>query len=357
VRRLFVVLVLLALVGVGLAFVRGDVPCDVLAAQPACEVAMRPGPTEDAFGLVSVEGARAYPSEGQLRLTTVAVDDDLTLRAWLRAHTSDVIEAVPRERVFPPGLDRDEVAEQNAALMADSQLVATIVALESVGYELEGDGALVAAVTEQVVTDELEVGDVIVAVDGHPVEESVDVVEAVQAREPGDPLNLDVLRDGRARSIELTLGSVPEDPEIAFIGVLLTTDLDLPVDVDIDAGLIGGPSAGLVFTLSIIDLLGEEDLTGGAVVAGTGTVERDGTVGAVGGVRQKVYAASAGTGGDPAASVFLVPRGNLADARQATVADDLLVVPVDTVDDALLALGELRAGREPAGALAIGPDR
>jgi Lon-like protease len=354
VRRWFAALAVLALLAGGVALLRGDVPCEVVATQPACDVALRPGPTENALALVDISGARAYPSAGELQLTTVAVDDDLDLREWLRVRTSDTVEAVPRSTIYPPGSDRDEVAEQNAALMADSQLTATIVALEELGYELEGRGALVAAVTTDAVTDELAPGDVIVAVDGEPVAENGDVVAAVRSRDPGDRIVLDVAHpDGGRREVAVDLGASPDDPAAAYVGILLTTDLDLPVDIAIDAGVIGGPSAGLLFALSIVDLLGEDDLTGGAVIAGTGTVARDGTVGPVGGVRQKLIGATLTREDGRPADVFLVPRGNLEEARATPVTRDMLVVPVDTLADALDAMTDLRRGRRPSEALTL----
>ena len=346
-RRLLMVAVVLVIAVAGVLFVRGDVPCEALGTQPACEVALSPGPSEDTLDLVTIVDTDAFPPEqGQLRMTTVAVQDDLTFGAWLSGRSSNVIDIVPREQIYPPGADRDEVAEINAAAMADSQLVATIAALERLGFELHPEGALVAGVTEDAVTDELEIGDVIVAVDGEPVEESVDAVESVQAREPGDELVLEVDGDG-GRQVTVTLGASPEDPDVGFIGVLLTTELDLPVDIDIDAGVVGGPSAGMMFALSIVELLEEGDLIDGRVVAGTGTLDRAGEVGAVGGVRQKLAAVTAGMDG-PSADVFLVPRGNLPEARDASVSDDILVVPIDTLDDAIGALEDLADGREPA---------
>jgi Lon-like protease len=357
VRRWAVAVVLgLALLG-GSAFARGAVPCDLVALQPTCDVALRPGPTEDTLRLVSVEGARSYASTGQLLLTTVAVQDDLSFRAWVDARTSRTVEAVPRDRIYPSGSDRDEVAEVNAAMMADSQLVATIAALRELGYELTGEGALVAAVTEGAVTDELQPGDLIVAVDGASVSDSRDAVDLVQAKRPGDTVELQVTGVGGERSVSVRLGRSPEDADIPFIGVLLTTQLDLPVEVTIDAGVIGGPSAGLMFALSIVDRLGADDLTGGAVIAGTGTVDRDGIVGAVGGVRQKLVGATDATTGARAAVVFLVPRANLEEARSAAVSRDVLLVPVDTLGEALTALADLRAGREPSDALALAASR
>ncbi len=348
-----------AVVGLGaLALASGEVPCEVIAAQPSCTVVMEPGPSENTLGLVSIQGAERYEPRGELRLTTVAVRDELTWRTWFGALWSGVVDTVPRETVYPAGLDRDQVAEENAALMADSQLVATIAALEELGYELRGEGALVAAVTEDAVTDELRVGDVIVAVEDRTVEENRDLVEIVRASDPGATMLLEVEGpDGRRRVVSVTLGASPDDPSVPYVGVLLTTRLELPVDVTIDAGVIGGPSAGMMFALSIVELLEPEDLTAGRVVAGTGTLDRDGLVGAVGGVRQKVAGATAPTDGTDPASVFLVPRGNLDDARSASVSRDILLVPIDTLGDALDALTALRAGREPVDAQVLAAGR
>ncbi len=352
-RRLVLVVAVVALVLGTVMVARGDVPCEVLATQPSCEVALRPGPSEDTLELVSIGDADAFPpAEGQLRMTTVAVQDDLTFGSWLSARTSSVAEAVPRGEIYPDDIDRDEVAELNEAAMADSQLVATIAALERLGHELEGDGALVAGVMEDAVTDELEVGDVIVAVDGEVVEESLDLVETVQASAPGDELELEVLDEHGPRLVDIELGVSPEDPDQGFVGVLLTTDLDLPVDIDIDAGVIGGPSAGMMFALSIMELLEPEDLIDGRVVAGTGTLDRAGAVGAVGGVPQKISGATSGVEGTRA-DVFLVPRDNLPEAEDAAVGNDILLVPVGTLDEALTALDDLREGREPVDALRL----
>ena len=356
-RRIAVVAALVLVVAAGVAFLQGRVPCETLASQPACEVAMQPGPVEDTFGIVRIDDVEVFrPETGVLNLTTVAVQDDLGLGGWLVARTTRNVDLLPREEIYPPGVDREEVAELNRLSMQDSQLIATIVALEAVGYELEGEGAEVVAVQEDAVTDALEVGDVIVALDGAPIRESVEVVEAVQAREVGEQVTFTLRRDGAERTAQVTLGSAPDDAERAYVGVLLTTDLDLPVDISVDAGVIGGPSAGLVFALTLLELLEPEDLLGGRVVAGTGTLARDGAVGGVGGVRQKLAGASAPRDGSAPAEVFLVPEANLADARNATVAEDVLVVPVATLDDARAALRALRDGQEPTEGFVLAAD-
>lgn len=348
--------VVVMLVG-GWLVARGEVPCEVLATQPTCEVAVIPGPSENALPLVTIGGVEVYQPDGQLRLTTIAVQDDLDLRSWLRARTSRTVDAVPRETIYPSGADADEVAETNALMMADSQLMATIAGLTASGYSLTGEGALVAGVQEDAVTDELEAGDVIVGVDGETVLDSRDVVDAVQASDPGATLAFEVEKDGTPRDVDIRLGRSGDDPPVPYVGVLLTTELDLPVEVGIDAGEIGGPSAGLLFALSIVELLGPEDLTDGRIIAGTGTMDRDGRVGPVGGIRQKVSGATTPSSGEDPAEVFLVPRGNLAEARRAAIDRDILLVPVDTLDDALDALGALRSGRDPQDAVVLAGGR
>ena len=350
-----VVVVVLGLGGFALS--QGVVPCDAFDSQPSCDVVLRPGPSDDAVGFITIPEADDEDPAGELRLTTVAVEDDLTWRSWLSARSSSSSEAVPREQIYPPGVDREQVAETNAALMVDSQQVATVIALEELGYELRGRGAVIAAVTDDAVTDELEPGDVIVAVDGAAMEESADVVAAVQSNAPGDTISFEVVNDDTTRDVEVTLGASPDDPDRAFVGVLLTTDLDLPFDVSIDAGAIGGPSAGLLFALAIVDLLDDDELTGGSVVAGTGTLNRAGEVGPVGGVRQKVAGAASSADEQQPASVFLVPRDNFDQARDVEVANDVLVVPVDTFDDALDALAAVRDGREPTDAVLLAAAR
>lgn len=352
VRRL---LVLLLVAAVGAFVLRGGVPCEVLEVQPDCYVTLMPGPVEDATTLVEIDGEPAYAPTGELLLTTVAVDEELGLSDWLAAVFHDVREAVPRSTVFPAGSDREEVTRQNAALMAESQRAATVAALRAHGVEVEE--SVTGARVEERLTDAarraLDPGDVIEAVDGEATPGSAAVAEAVAARTPGETVTLTVRRDDERRRVEVELASTRDAAREPLLGVRLSDHRDLPVDVTIDAGVIGGPSAGLMFALSILELLGPEELTGGAVVAGTGTLAADGTVGVVGGVRQKVAAVAEPREGRRPASVFLVPEGNLAQVAGLSVPRELLLVPVATLDDALEAVSAVRAGRRPAGALAL----
>ena len=356
-RRLLLVVVLL---GAAAFLVGGGVSCDTVEFQPDCYVALKPGPTENATGLVEISGTPSYASSGELRLTTIAVEEDLGLTGWLRAAVSGSQRTVPRTSIFPSDADREEVTRQNAALMSDSQLTATTVALRHAGFEVDEvpAGARVTELLTDAAERDLRVGDVISAVDGQPTLDSAEVAEAIGSTSPGEPVTLEVVRDGQPLMLEVLVGHDPRDPDRPLLGVLLTSQHALPVDVDIDAGVIGGPSAGLVFALSIIDLLDPGDLTGGAVVAGTGTLTSDGRVGPVGGVRQKILGAAEASDGDARpATVFLVPEGNLDEARGVPVDRDLLVVPVASLDEALDAVAEVRAGRRPAGALALSASR
>lgn len=353
-RRLLLALLLVALATV---VVRGQVPCDVLDLQPACDVALLPGPTANALEIVEIDGEQTFESAGQLRLTTVAVDNDLDLLEWIEARVSSVSDTVDRDVLYPPGRSEEDVAEQNEVLMANSQIDATVAGLIAAGHEADNlyGGARIVDITDEAAegVDALSVDDVIVAIDGTEVANADEAVDAVATRSPGDRIVLELADD---REVELVATAHPEDPSRALLGLLLEHVVDLPFEVAIDAGNIGGPSAGLMFALGIVDLLGTEDLTGGATIAGTGTITFDGEVGSIGGIRQKVVGATSpiDEDADPA-DVFLVPAGNMAEARRASVSRDVLLVPVATIDEAITALTGLAEGERPAGAVALGP--
>lgn len=353
-RRLLLALLLVAVAAV---VVRGQVPCDVVAVQPSCDVALLPGPTENTLGIVAIDGHETFPSSGELRLTTVAVDSELGFLEWIEAMVSPVSDTVARDVLYPPGQTTEDVAEQNELLMVDSQVDATVAGLVAAGYDAEElyQGARIVQIADEAAegVDALEVDDVIVAVDGVAVDTSEDAVAQVGQAAPGDRVVV-TLADGR--EVPLTAISHPEDPDRALLGLLLQDAVDLPFEVEIDAGNIGGPSAGLMFALGIVDLLGPDDLTGGKTIAGTGTITVDGQVGAIGGIRQKIVGAtSPRDDGEEPAVAFLVPQGNFAEAQTAAVDRNVLLVPVATIEEAIAALQELARGGDPRGAVALGP--
>ncbi|MEZ5170933.1 MAG: PDZ domain-containing protein [Acidimicrobiia bacterium] len=295
-------------------------------------------PVEDAL---VIDGADTYEPSGDILFLTVNVSGRAVpfqiLWGWL-----DGDSEVVKEDEYLQGDTREGVRELARIAMVESQEVATVVALETLGYEvpLSGDGAVVRMVGEGEPADGvLEVDDVIVAIDGQPVELATDAVELVRARDAGDDVEIEFVRDGDAETV--TVETVENDDGLPLIGVSLQTEnleIDFPVDVEIDTGKVGGPSAGLAFTLAIIDELTEGELTGGMKVAVTGTMNSDGEVGLVGGVPQKAAAAD-----DAGAELFLVPPGEEDEARAHS--GGVPVVAVETIDDALVALRE--AGGDP----------
>jgi PDZ domain-containing protein len=352
VRRLLSVLLLVA--GLGLLG-RGAVPCELFGDQPRCYVALHPGPTQDALGIVQVRGERTWTPAGELLYTTVAVDDHLDPGEWVSTALSRQVRQVPREVLFPAGMAEGEVQRRNAVDMDRSQLTAAAAALRALGHEvdLEPRGAEVVETLEGLPAGgRLQPGDVIVEVDDAPAPGVDAAIDAIGGRGAGEPVTLAVRRGATTRKVRLTLVPDPEDASRAVVGAVLRDHIVLPVDVAIDAGEVGGPSAGLMFAIAVVDVLGPRDLTGGAVIAGTGTIDADGNVGAIGGIQQKILGAL-DRGDRRPASVFLVPAGNVDEARAAPVGRELLLVPVATLDDALRSLEDLREGRRPADALAL----
>ena len=310
--------------------------------------AITPGSARPTEPLVSVEGAETFPSDGEVLFTTVHVEH-LNLIDYGRHRLGilpDSWRVLSEEEYLGPNTEAEN-DQINANLMTNSKDVASYVALEHLGYEVSvsGTGAVVLQVVDgSPASGILEVSDTIVAIDGEKVELSEQVAQIVASRAPGTTIVLTVeTTDGSSRDAEVTLTAREDDPDAGFLGVATSTrDLtfNLPIDVEIDSGNVGGPSAGLAFTLAILDVLTPGDLTGGDDVAVTGTMNPDSTVGAVGGVAQKVVASA-----DAGAEVFLVPASELEEAEGAAP-DGVRVEPVEDLDDALAVLAELGGNAE-----------
>ncbi len=317
---------------------------------PMPYVVLSPGVTENTLGsyegkpVVTIRGHRTYPTSGHLDLTTVSVTSPEykpRLPQILQAWWSPRQIVLPREVIYPAEQTVTEVKQENQQQMVDSQTQAIVVGLAEAGIDalkVEVQGVVEGAPAE----GELRTGDEIVSVDGTPVDSTGDAVEAISGRSPGDSVTLGIVRNGQPRDIQLTTESAPDDPEAARVGIELADDVDLPFDVDIELGQdIGGPSAGLMFSLAVYDLLTPGQLTGGRFIAGTGTIDLSGNVGLIGGVQQKIAGAA-----ENGATVFLVPSGDCAEAAQSDLADDVELVKVSTIDDAVEALQALNSGDE-----------
>ncbi len=303
--------------------------------------ALEPGsvrPTEEA---ITVSGAESFPSEGMIEFTTVAIRQITpfdAVAAWL----DDDVEVLSEEDLFGPRT-AEENRQFNIQLMDTSKLDAVRVALVELGYEvpITVTGQIVVEVGDGTPADGvLTPGDVIVSVDDTEIREVSDLNDALLPTRPGDEVVLGIEREGSSEVVDvpIVLGERSDGGENGFIGVSLSPrDLvyDFPFEVEIDSGNVGGPSAGLAFTLSVLDVLTPGELTGGSRVAVTGTILGDGTVGPVGGVEQKAAAVR-----NAGIELFLVPVGEGAVARQHA-GDGVKVVEVADLDEALAALDQL----------------
>ncbi len=313
---------------------------------PTPYVALVPGSARETESLVEVEGLEAYPSEGEVLFTTVRLRSRPNLWEYLWLTNDDDANIVPEELIYG---DRspEENREANLEAMTDSKQVAVAVALEELGYDaITPTGVFVAeVVADSAAVGELERGDVLLAVDGVEILTDTDLVAALSNRRPGDVVEFSIERHttGEAETISIELGPREDDPTAGFLGVAPQTrvemNLELPFTVDIDSGSVGGPSAGLAFTLTVLDQLTEGELTGGREIAVTGTMSADGSVGSVGGVPQKAAAVR-----EMGIEVFIVPRA-LGEAELERVrdraGDDLQIIPVDDLDEALAVLATL----------------
>jgi PDZ domain-containing protein len=306
-------------------------------------VALGPGPTVNTLGqadkhdVINVTGTQVSTSKGQLRLVTVSVTPDLTLFDAVKGWLQHDYAVVPRELIYPPNQTQQQVDQQNAQEFKDSQTSAETAALRNLGYPVQVTVKEVKAGTPA--DGVLKVGDVITSVDGTPVTTAAKLTELIRAKPAGTARTFGYLRGGAATTATLTPHAEDGSPRI---GVTVEQKQPHPFELKIDLDRIGGPSAGLMFTLGIIDKVKPEDLTGGVVIAGTGTIDDEGNVGPIGGVPQKLVAAKR-----DGAKVFLTPAGNCAEAMANTV-PGLPLARVATLDDALTALQAVREHHKPA---------
>ena len=305
--------------------------------------AMSPGPVEAVTDLVTVSDVETFESEGEFYLLTVGLRE-VNAFEWFEAQFLDErVDLVAREVIRPPGVSQEEQTRSNLAAMDESIDTAVFVALGHLGYDVGfvGEGVEVLQVVEDTPADGvLEVGDRFMTVAGVEVQTSDQAAGVIRSFGVGDTITLVGTRGGEPFDVDITLMAHPDLEGAPMVGVVFDTvnlALDLPVDVDVDSRNIGGPSAGMTYALTLIDLLTPEDLTRGHVLAGTGTIRFDETVGAVGGIRQKVFAARA-----VGAEIVFVPSANYEDALTA-MGDGIEIVPVATLQEALDHLAELES--------------
>jgi PDZ domain-containing protein len=324
----------------------------VITFLPTSYVIQRPGPVYNTLGtaenadgeevpLISVEGAETFPTDGTLDLLTVQVQGNRERTpSWFELAMAwfDPTRAVmPIDAIFPPGQTTDDRNEQSAQMMVDSQHEATAAALIELGYDVGAQLAVYSVTDDAAAAGILEEGDLILEANGETLTD-VSALRTIINEGDGAPVELLIERDGQQQTVEVTpKETTDEDGKTSWIlGVNLTTDYDFPIDVTIQLNNVGGPSAGMMFALGIIDTLTPGELNGGEQVAGTGTITADGEVGPIGGIRQKMWGAV-----DAGAEWFLAPEANC-DEVVGHVPGDLRVFSVEDLDDALAVLDAVR---------------
>lgn len=292
-------------------------------------LAFSSGPVSDAADAIVAEGVDTFPPDGELLMLTV-VSQDVNVFEAVIAGLDPSIDLVRREAYRRPDESDEDYRNRTLQQMEDSQTRAIAVALGELGYQMAPAGVVIVEVLDDKPAAEvLEVGDLLVSIAGRPVEELGDVTGALEGFEPGDEVEFEIIREGSDEVVLVELVERGDEMGGPMIGITLHEQLEPPFPLRIEAGAVGGPSAGMMHTLAIIDTLTPGELTKGQIVAGTGTINGDGSVGNIGGVRQKVVGAQAA-----GAAYVLVPAGNYEEALTAEVAG-IQIVPVGSLTEAL----------------------
>ncbi len=309
-------------------------------------VALGDGPTFDVLGdqsghpIIDVSGpVPTYPTSGQLRMTTVAVTSQVTLFGAIAMWVTGSHEVVPREQVYPGGQSSQQVDAENTRQFSQSESNAQTAALRYLGYPATVQvGDVTSPGPSQGLLDP---GDRLLAVAGRAVTTPQDVVDAVGGIAPGTPVVVRIQRGGQTSDVTVIAGTRPGDPTRGYLGITAAAEVVSPATIKIGLADVGGPSAGLIFATAIVDKLTPGDLTGGKDVAGTGTIDADGRVGPIGGIRFKLDAARA-----DGATAFLVPAGNCSEAVR-TAPSGLVLARVSDLREGVSAVQDLAAGRRP----------
>ncbi|OKK06356.1 PDZ/DHR/GLGF domain-containing protein [Streptomyces sp. CB03234] len=320
---------------------------------------MSPGPTVNTLGeadgepVLQISGHKTYPTTGHLNMTTVRVtgaDYKMNLveavYGWL-AHDSVV---VPHDTLYPNGKTEEQSTQENAEEFSQSQESAKVAALGQLGIPVASRVVVSSVQKDSPAEGTLHAGDVIKAVDGTAVKAPQDVAKLVTKHKPKEDVVFTIVPAKEAAAAEkagrepttterVTLTTKKSDEgDRAIVGIQAGTDHTFPFTVDIKLADVGGPSAGLMFSLGIVDKLTPGDLTGGTFVAGTGTIDDSGKVGPIGGIEMKLVGAR-----NAGARYFLTPADNCAAATSDTP-DGLTLIKVNTIKDAVKSLEKIRKG-------------
>ena len=308
-------------------------------------VSLGPGPTFNTLGevdgkqVVAIDGTPVKPTSGNLNMTTVSQRDGLTLGQALALWLSGREQLLPRDLVYPPEKSREDIEKSNSEDFQNSEDNAAYAALNYLKFA--------PAVTVEKVNDpgpalgELQRGDAVDAVNGTKVADVAAFTTLLKATKPGDEIVVDFRRkNAQPGTARITLGR-NDDRDHGFLGIAVRDAPWAPFTIDFNLANIGGPSAGMVFSLAVVDKLTTGDLNGAKFVAGTGSISGEGEVGPVGGVMHKIIAAQ-----EAGATVFLVPKDNCDEARSVR-GESMELIRVETLTGAVDALKELTSGGQP----------
>ncbi|MEV0151147.1 MULTISPECIES: PDZ domain-containing protein [unclassified Nonomuraea] len=310
-------------------------------------VVLSPGPTENTIGqvdkkpVITISGRQTYPTSGELNLVTVAyqggpssrIDLLTALRGWI----DPTVAVVPESTIFPETRSQQQVEEENTVEMTNSQDYATAAALGELKIPYGTAVSVLSTEKGKPADGKLRKGDEITAVGGKTAANVDAISEAVKAVKPGESVTFTITR-GKDQ-LDVSVPTVQGTGGKAVVGMVMQAKYKFPFDVDINVGDVGGPSAGLMFSLGILDKLTPGELTGGKDIAGTGTIDPSGAVGPIGGIAQKMVGAR-----KAGATVFLTPADNCAEALKA-VPDGLRLVRATSLHEAVQALDAIRTGK------------
>jgi PDZ domain-containing protein len=314
---------------------------------PVPYVILGPGPTLNTLGkdssghpLITISGRATYPTSGHLNMVTVSYQGCqgnrfnifTALVAWLNPHQA----VVPENEICPAGQTQKQTQEQNTQEMTSSQDIATAAALTELHIPYSTQVVVAQPDKGFPAYGVLKAGDVIKSVDGQPVTGQASLTKLIAARPAGSTLTLDITRAGQNRQVQVGTKQSGGHP---VMGVEITEEYNFPFQIKFSVGDIGGPSAGMMFALGIIDKLTKLDLTAGRFIAGTGEITASGQVRPIGGIQQKMIGAR-----NAGATIFLTPATNCADTKDA-VPKGMRLVKVSTLNQAVTYLEALKSGR------------
>jgi PDZ domain-containing protein len=324
----------------------------IVALVPAPYVIEQPGPVYDTLGevrigdetvpMIDIPDEKTYPTSGTLDMLTVSVTGNRdNLPNWLEiasAYFDPSRAVVPVDDIYPPGISVEESNQQGAVEMANSQKEAIAAALTELGYQFPSKLTVVEAQDGFPAAGVLEANDVILTVNGETFADVTGLRAEIAANGIDTPAVFEIERAGEAMTVEVTPVLSEGSEPTPIIGILVGGDYEFPIDVKIQLDNVGGPSAGQMFARGIIDKLTPGKLNGGEDVAGTGTITATGDIGAIGGIRQKLYGAR-----DSGAEWFLAPESNCAEVT-GHIPAGLTVFAVKTLDESIAALEAIASG-------------